>query len=486
MHDALIELRKELLRLTGARAQARLWRWRGQPDAACQELGERLLAWLASDATWQSIRGAEALAGRDSADALRLHLASSRAKLPLAGAAAALASWQSGAVAPEGSVVPATRAIDRLATCESARQRAAFAAALEPSLAGVADRWLDACISSELAWSQRLPGGHSRKLRELAERVLENTRPEHEEHLARLKHAAAQRGELAEAGDPAAPTAWQDLVFMLRAPHLDEIVPNKQRWRRVAQPLLGLGFGSEVDAHLRAEPSHGGLCPVVALAGQDAPREVRVAPGAVECGALSEMLACEGLARALGLALVSVALPPELRCPAQGSVARAFGSLLGQLHADAGYQARRVGLHRRAADELSLHTGVLCLARIRMAAARVLATAGPERSQSARLERGTGLVSTAMGSRLPPSVVAMLLGTQQRAALELRVQLAGLALHTGLRERLDEDWYRNPRAQEPLRAACQRGATLCAERWCSEWNVTLEAGIGRVRELLKG
>ena len=52
-----------------------------------------------------------------------------------------------------------------------------------------------------------------------------------------------------------------------------------------------------------------------------------------------------------------------------------------------------------------------------------------------------------------------------RRALEA---LAGFALHTGLRERFDADWFRNPRSAELLRDACMSGNRLTPEALCAE------------------
>jgi len=50
----------------------------------------------------------------------------------------------------------------------------------------------------------------------------------------------------------------------------------------------------------------------------------------------------------------------------------------------------------------------------------------------------------------------------------LRAALAAPAIAMALRERYDEDWFRNPRVAEPLRAAATRGGTLAVERWAEE------------------
>ena len=51
-----------------------------------------------------------------------------------------------------------------------------------------------------------------------------------------------------------------------------------------------------------------------------------------------------------------------------------------------------------------------------------------------------------------------------------------------LRERFDEDWFRNPRAAEPLRAAASRGLGLSIEAWTAELGATAPLAIAAIVE----
>ena len=72
----------------------------------------------------------------------------------------------------------------------------------------------------------------------------------------------------------------------------------------------------------------------------------------------------------------------------------------------------------------------------------------------------------AVGYRLP--VVELLPRDREHDAAALRAAMLAPTLLTALRDRYDEDWFRNPRSAEPIRAACSRGLGLALETWTTE------------------
>jgi hypothetical protein len=60
----------------------------------------------------------------------------------------------------------------------------------------------------------------------------------------------------------------------------------------------------------------------------------------------------------------------------------------------------------------------------------------------------------------------------------------GLALHVTLRERCDEDFWRNPRTQEPIRIVCGRGHAVTAAEACADLGVDLSLAARRAEELV--
>jgi hypothetical protein len=78
----------------------------------------------------------------------------------------------------------------------------------------------------------------------------------------------------------------------------------------------------------------------------------------------------------------------------------------------------------------------------------------------------------------------MLGADRVEARRRAREALAGLALHVGLRERFDADWFRNPRSEEVLRGGCAPGNRLTPEQLCAELGVGAEVAPARAIELV--
>ena len=89
----------------------------------------------------------------------------------------------------------------------------------------------------------------------------------------------------------------------------------------------------------------------------------------------------------------------------------------------------------------------------------------------------------ALSVEVPEALAARVaLGGSPARARALRV--AG-PLHVAMRERFDEDWWRNPRSEEALRVATRLGAARPVASLVEELGADPDALGARVRELLR-
>ncbi len=169
------------------------------------------------------------------------------------------------------------------------------------------------------------------------------------------------------------------------------------------------------------------------------------------------------LGRALHLAYADPARPFEVRWQSGAVAARATGALLGGLLRDRGWLRRYAGLSGAALDAAARGAAFRELAAARALAARTVVSAATygdevalgdveavyaERTRAALgVEPGPG---EAMADLEPPFALGDALG---------RGLTAG-ALAAQLRERFDEDWWRNPRTGAWLATAWFAGGDL--------------------------
>jgi hypothetical protein len=280
------------------------------------------------------------------------------------------------------------------------------------------------------------------------------------------------------------PLAWHALLRGLRAPDLDSDSGAKLRWRRVAAWLRGLGFERELAARMRAETARGGALPLSSVVALAVPDDVRVAQVAIDFGVAGDVFAAAGVGHALGLALVHGALPPEQRWPAGASAAGTVGALALQLWGERAHLVRTQELPEAAARRVGPLAGTHALlhARAQVAIASApLADAGKAEARQQALAEALG---GALCCDVPESVAGLLGADRVRARARAREALAGLSLHVGLRERFDSDWFRNPRSEELLRAACAAGNGRSPEEVCAELGVSASAASARALELV--
>lgn len=277
---------------------------------------------------------------------------------------------------------------------------------------------------------------------------------------------------------------WQLVLRGLRAPELDSSQGAARRWQRAAAWLGALGFERELQARVRAEPDRGALLPVATLLPLAPPRDVRVAQSTIDHGVSSDVLAAEGVGRALGLALVHPALPAELRWPVGASGAGALGGLALQLAADREQLMRVHEMGAAEAERVARAAGTLALLFTRVWVALALVKAGAAEDARSRLEQIAGAVGRALCCDLPPGIAGLLAADRVLSRQRAPEALAGFALHVGLRERYDADFYRNPRSEEFLRAGCERGNGVQPDALCAEAGASLGAAATRAIELV--
>jgi len=271
-------------------------------------------------------------------------------------------------------------------------------------------------------------------------------------------------------------TAW-------RAGPLDGLVPRRSRPRRVAADLATpQGFDRVLSEAVRfaSEAGPAPFDPRCRVLGEDVPGRVHVVASARELGVGSELLLAEALGRALALATTSPGVPAALAHPVAGTVGRALGAAAAQLVADRAHLRRVRGLDEASAEALArAAAGWLLLAARGWAAATLLR--GFPRAE--RPEVAGGLASEAWGVPVPDGLARVLLAAPAGPAARFRGLVGGLSVAWALREHLDEDWARNPRTADVLRAATSRGGGLSVEGWLDELGGRWDDGARRLGEL---
>ena len=301
-----------------------------------------------------------------------------------------------------------------------------------------------------------------------AREVLGATKDLWTEALARLAHAS--RAEL---------ETWSDLLFALRRPELADPRAASRRWRRIASELAPLGVAQALDKRGRVERATRAAIAseVLALRAPSLPHEVRVLPATIELGVASERDARIALGRAAALTWAHPALSPLLRRQ-EGSVGPALGALFAHLCAEPRAPIAE-GLSETEARAVRELASALELFELRTAAASALA----QEERSGFDEAARELLLEAWGVDVTPAIAASV-ALRPGHAGRLRALRAAPPLFVALRDHYDDDWWRNPRAAAPIRAACERGAALTIEAWAEELGARSSALASRLAERL--
>jgi hypothetical protein len=267
----------------------------------------------------------------------------------------------------------------------------------------------------------------------------------------------------------------EDTLWAVQAPRYASIFPREDRFRRLGAELVATGLLEGLRRHVRVTfPQPDLLCgtQVVALR---VPTALCISPSNHPLGLASEWRAAEAVGRAAALAGSTPVGFPALRHPAAGSVARAIGAATASRFLAPELLRRDRGLSRREAVETARCALACFLFETRLLAAGVLGRGRPERELHALVER-------ALGTSLAPAL-SVFLATRTAASAVLRGKIWGLAVASGLRDRFDGDWHRNPRVAETLCGAAARGGSLSVEGLADELRVSIREGIRLCEEL---
>ena len=454
-------------------ARERVQRWRGAKDAATPSDVAARHARLVSSGADELAQETEAMLDAREMGALRAHLARARAEAELAMARETLRAVTHERVSVNGDAWALGAVARELVNERDPRRRAVLAEPVVAAARRIVPLLRDARVSANEAAAVEL------------ERATE--RPDAGPDRDAL---AARAAALLDASEDAVGAAlewlrrtskmpierWHDLLAALRAPWLDALVPARDRWRRISTSALAeLGLERELGARVRVERTHGGIVPRVRIAVIDAPGDIRIAPSKLEQGVASELAAAIGVGRALAMSLVSSALPVEVKRPIAATVPRAMGGLLGMMLADRAFIAKQRRLSGRDGEGIERLAALLVVLDVRLAAAALRARSAGSAGE---------LLARALGGLEPPDPLVDLVAiTPGALGGRLRAHDGALAVYRTMRETLDEDWWRNPRAAEPLRAAFARGATLSIEAFCEELGAHQAAAVAQLRDI---
>ncbi|MBW2462546.1 MAG: hypothetical protein JRH11_12930 [Deltaproteobacteria bacterium] len=272
------------------------------------------------------------------------------------------------------------------------------------------------------------------------------------------------------------------LLGGLRAPAAGAPVPRGGRFRRLADDIRALGFEGDLRARVRTGGTHPFPGPKGRVVVVSVPDDVRLFEAGRERGVTSELAAADALGRALGHVLVSPALPVEERRPLAGSVPRALGVLWSQLVADRVLLTRGRGLGSNQADVVGRSAAAILILLARVRAAALIARV-TEKSPDTRAEAGSTLLQRALGVPVPIAHARLAVVLPAAHGPRFRGTVVGLGLAVALRERFDEDWFRNPRAAEPIRAAAVRGNMQDAETFLADLGGSSDMAGPRLGEL---
>ena len=178
----------------------------------------------------------------------------------------------------------------------------------------------------------------------------------------------------------------------------------------------------------------------------------RLAPG---------LEACEALWRAVGVALHSAhtdaGLPVEGKRLGDPAVAELHASVLGGVTREAGWLKRLLQVAQPRDAVWMAHLRLLGLLRRTAAVLRHELLLADGRSEDGRAEAYRTVMGPATAAGLPSEMAHVDADPFLASAHTLRGWMGAALLADGLRERFDEDWYRNDRTGAFLRELWREG-----------------------------
>jgi len=227
----------------------------------------------------------------------------------------------------------------------------------------------------------------------------------------------------------------------------DELVEPADAWHEAIVRCLARGATGGWPARISSRWIYDmfgstGLCDGLELTLDDLPEAL---------GATSFCLALARFGEAYARADVPRAAPFVVsRHPFDTRVARR-AALFGALPADVTFSRLALGLGRGPALEQARHVARALLSELRLRAMRVLSLAPLIASATERRTHFEGLTERAIGAAIPGSLSGLMPRLGPADPTSLIGGLMAVADSRRLRERFDEDWFRNPRAAHALR-----------------------------------
>jgi hypothetical protein len=279
---------------------------------------------------------------------------------------------------------------------------------------------------------------------------------------------AARRRLGAAPGDLPGGLQRGDEPVLLADPALDAAFPAGAALAAARTQAAAMGLDPAAGGRLRADVGpRPGQRPGAWWAAVRVPGEVYVGwrPRA-GVAAWRSLLGAHGAA--LHAAHAGADAPAEARYAGDAAVRLGVGRLFAGLLADEGWLRRYAGLDRARAEAARRHAGFVALREARREAAALrlaVAVLAGEVPASEAADAGVVLVREATGARAPAADLVDDAAPWLRPAARVRGALFAAWAADALRERFDEDWWRNPRA----------GPWVAAEL-CAGGNVAPPAG----------
>ncbi|MBN8611876.1 MAG: hypothetical protein J0L92_14880 [Deltaproteobacteria bacterium] len=284
------------------------------------------------------------------------------------------------------------------------------------------------------------------------------------EALARALHALG----LAGARGLAAEKTLQ-VVRALRAAPLDALLSRDGRASRLGRALQPVGTDALVASRLRIEEDTT-FASRACLWLVDPPRRVVIAPSPIELGVLSELELLEAFGRGLALTSQSPALPDEHRLSSHTEVPDLLGAIVALFLGAPPFLEKRYGLDVRPAAALAVVSTYAALVRARLDVARAIVRARAlvtDSDEANALSRRC----LALEAELPIGWLLASPASTETLVRIARSQAVAPAAYLALRERHDEDFFRNPRTGETFAGAGARGSRLSRVEWLAEIGV---------------
>ncbi|MBK8593069.1 MAG: hypothetical protein IPN77_28955 [Sandaracinaceae bacterium] len=479
-------LRRALRAYRRDEARARVARFRGLPDAESDADVLHHHRWLTSDEALERLAEAEdeGAMAPDEALAMRAHVADVHAARALARTRAAWAALPFQVLDRGGHRERCIDLVEEVAAPGAKANRSlrtAGVGALERAAAEVAPRVEDAAQRAHAARVSVLgtpsPGLAESKdpkpnLATLARSFLALTDD--------LAGEALSRAASTSGSDH--PERWEDLAALLAFPNLQGRFGPRDRARRVAAPWAGVGFARELQG-VKLEAPHATVGVRARLAVLDPTRDVRVSVSTRELGLASELALLEGVGRALGQLLLPAALPFVQALPVEDEGARTLAALMLQLPCDPVF----LGTGRTLAKEVpQIAAAGVCLQLVALRVAAAALLPSEDRSRDA-IE---GLAARALGVPVPLPLARLTLLGHVSPRARFRAGTHALLFWTLLRDAHDEDWFRNPRSADTLRAMLALSTTPAGLQLPGIWERSLSPDdlpqvVSRLRELLE-